>query len=414
MTVVKRFAFAWLLVALAPNSSETRSVAAPVPQPELTRRVPTSAPSGPATFTPGLDGGENLARGLTEALHIRMGVETDAQAIAQNPYASHTLLDMARMCLESRGYSTVGMSREDIAGQSFRFIDPGTANLTTASFPDLLENAMNKALFLGFEEAPVVWNLFCGTDSAQDFKQASRPGVSAFTSLSTVAENASIQDGIVTDKTEYFTIETYSRKFSVTRQTIVNDDLGGLVTVATKMGQAAARTVDEVVIAQIEANPVMNEDATACFAVAHNNLLTAQGDPTVDNVGQARVAMGQQTDHNGVILGIVPQYMLCPIELEQKMLEISTLNADPIRERRDNVYRQMWQPVASPRLTDANDWYMFGNRGDAFNVAFLNGQQTPMMARDEGWSVLAAHWRVVLDFTVFPIDYRAAIKFSNT
>ena len=95
------------------------------------------------------------------------------------------------------------------------------------------------------------------------------------------------------------------------------------------------------------------------------------------------------------------------------MLELSVLNADPQRVRRDNVYRQMWQPVATPRLADANDWYMFANQGDTINVVFLNGSQAPMMARDEGWSVLSAHWRVVLDFTVMAIDWRGCLKFTN-
>ena len=56
---------------------------------------------------------------------------------------------------------------------------------------------------------------------------------------------------------------------------------------------------------------------------------------------------------------------------------------------------------------------MFGATGEHIDVIFLNGQQAPMMARDEGWSVLAAHWRVVLDFDVMAVDYRSAIKFSN-
>ena len=220
-----------------------------------------------------------------------------------------------------------------------------------------------------------------------------------------------IQDGILTDKTEYFTLQTFARKFSVSRKTIINDDLGGLNNAAFKMGQAAARTVDEQVMTYIESNPTMNETTNALFSAPHGNTLAGAID--TGTIGLARETMALQTDHNGIVLGIVPQYMLVPIQLEQEMLILSTLNADPIRERRDNVYRQMWQPVASPRLTDATDWYMFGARGDAINVAFLNGVQTPMMARDEGWTVLSAHWRVVLDFTVYAVDYRAAVKFVN-
>lgn len=357
---------------------------------------------------------EKFRAGVREALDIKVGNIKGEKAVElarQNEFAGLSTIEICRKALEIDGHRTHGLSPMDVAGAVLgRYIDPGTANLTTANFPAILEDVINKALFQGFAEAPVTWNLWAGTDSAADFKPGTRPGLSQFTSLEVVAEDAQIQDGIVNDKKEGFQVETYARKFSVTRQTLVNDDLAALASIAGRMGQAAGRTVDEQVYAYVESNPTMTE-VTNLFAVGNGN----QGSGAIDvaNIGAARVAMGKQTDSNGVLLGIVPQYMVVPLELEQTMLELSTQNTDPVRERRDNVYRTLWQPVATPRLTDANDWYMFGATGDHINVVFLNGQQSPMMARDEGWSTLAAHWRVVLDFTVMAVDYRAAYKYAN-
>ena len=394
-----------MIGALAPEYA-AQPLAKPVPQPQISA---------------GLDASENMRAGITAAFDIKAGNlkgEDARQAGQGNPYLGLSIIETGRKMLEAGGVRTHGMSPLDVAGallEGSRYIDPGTANLTTANFPAVLEDVINKALFRGFEEAPVTWNIWCGTDSAQDFKPGTRPGLSAFTSLAVVAENAAIADGIVNDKKEAFQIATYARKFSVTRQSLVNDDLAALANIASRMGQAAGRTVDEQVYAFVDANGNMTEDGNPLFdATNHSNLdATVNAEPSTENIGKVRVAMGKQTDTNSVILGIVPQYMVTPLELEQKMLEISTLNADPIRTRRDNVYRTMWTPVSTPRLASARSWYMFGGMGDTINVVFLNGQQSPMMARDEGWSTLAAHWRIVLDFTVMAVDYRAAYKFSN-
>ncbi len=369
----------------------------------------------------GEDGGEKALRAMQEAVDFRAGVDKADDAVSRargNEYSGLSLVELARKHLELIGIDTRGMSPMDVAGAALghgadigaRYIDPGTANLTTTNFPAILANSMNKALFQGFDEAPVTWNIWCGTDSAQDFKPGTRPGLSQFTSLAVVAENAAIADGIMNDKAEGFQIETYARKFSVTRQTLVNDDLAALANTANRMGQAAGRTVDEAVYTYLESNPTMTEVANL-FAVGNGN----QGSGAIDvaNIGNARVDMGKQTDSNNIILGIVPQYMIAPLELEQTMLELSIQNTDPVRVRRDNVYRTLWTPVATPRLTDTNDWYMMAGQGDTINVVFLNGQQSPMMAQDEGWSTLAAHWRVVLDFDVMAVDYRGCWKSVN-
>lgn len=409
-----------LILALA--GEPATPLARSVPQPELSRpaiRMPTPMEPQNMRISAGSETQtEHFYRDLEQAFDVRARnlAEKDAK---DNPFLGLSCAELARMSLEQHGISTRSMTPLDVCGQVLtRFIDPGTANLTTASYTAVLENVLNKALFRGFEEAPVTWNRWCGTDSSPDFKQGSRPGVSQFTSLAEVAENAQIQDGITTDKKEVFQVRTFARKYSITRQALVNDDLAALSDTAAKMGQAAGRTVDEQVYAFIVANGNMNEDSNPLFDAAnHNNLVSAAGAPSTDNISTARTNMGRQTDWNNVILGIVPQYMVVPLELERVMLELQSvitgLDPDATSQMRDNVYRTMWEPVATPRLSDANDWYMFGQRGQAINVVFLNGAQRPMMARDEGWSVLAAHWRVVLDFDVMAVDWRAAIKFTN-
>ena len=384
---------------------------------------PLSQPVQPA-IQAGADEREKNQRGIVEALEYKMGALNDEERAEarKSEFFGMTTTELGRVFLERGGVSTRGLDGTGIAGVLLtRYIDPGAANATygvSGYFPDLLENIGNKRLFQGFQEASVTYPLWTGSVSSADFKPGTMPGLSHYPDLTETAENDAIVEGRLDDKKEPFQVVTYASKYALTRQALVNDDLNGFGETARKMGIAANRTLDSQVYSFVETNGAMTEDGFNLFDdVNHNNAKTGSGEPDTDVVREAREVMGKQTDWNTLnptVLGIVPQYMVVPIELEEPMLRISTLNADPIRERRDNVYRQMWEPVSTPRLASATQYYMFGQRGEHINVVYLNDQRSPMLARDEGWSVLAAHWRVVFDFDVMAADWRSAIRFNTT
>lgn len=374
-------------------------------------------PGPVADVVPGEDASDKFARAAEDAIMIRAGLATDEEVTAghDNPYRGHTLAELARSHLALHQVDTAGKSPQDVIGICMaRAIDPGTANLDTTDFTEILENVMNKGLFRGFDEAVRTWDQWCSTNSVSDFKAYTRPGLSQFTSLALVAENGAIADGIMVDKKEGGALATFARKLSLTREAMVNDDLAAFAGNAQKMGEAAQRTIDEQVYTLLESNPVMTEDATALFDnLGHGNNPVAGAPPTEALITDAKVAMAAQVDQNSILLDLRPRIMLVPIALEETAIKLATAEFSPdgaANPFEPNSVRNTFVPVASGRLTSAVAWFMLGTRGQTCEVNFLNGQRNPSLERDEGWSTLAMHWRVWIDFDPLFVDWRAAFK----
>lgn len=358
---------------------------------------------------------ERAGPGMVMALLEKSGIKVDQDEIKGNQYRGWSIIDVATESLRLGGVDIRGMSREQIAKAAIqqRAISPGTPNYQTSDFPAVTENVLTKIVFDGFMEAPRTWDRWCSVGSAPDFKAFTLPHISAFSSLPVVAEAAAYQDGTLLDKKEPGQLVKHGALLSLTWEAMVNDDMAMFARNAAKMGEAAQRTIDEEVYALLISNPTMTEDATALFAVGHNNTSALALDKA--GIVTVRTAMARQVDSNSIVLGIVPSYMLVPPELEDTANELAGaewLVAASGTAQVVNTVRNTFVPISTPRLTEAVDWYMTGRVGQAFEVVFLNGQQAPTLERDQGWDIDSIHHKVRIVFDVVVPDWRA-MYFAN-
>lgn len=88
-------------------------------------------------------------------------------------------------------------------------------------------------------------------------------------------------------------IETFARKIGVTRQVLVNDDLGASADLARRMEQAAAETEAKVMVELLEGGtgngPTMS-DGKALFDADHGNKAAAGAAISGDSFSEARLA----------------------------------------------------------------------------------------------------------------------------
>ncbi len=192
------------------------------------------------------------------------------------------------------------------------------AAMTTSDFPALLANTAGKALLLGYENEPASHRIWTRETFARDFKQQSRVALSEAPELVEKPEAAEYTAGSLTDRGESFKLVTYGRMLIITRESLVNDDLGGFTRQPQAFGASAARKEADVVYALLTSNPTMG-DGTALFHATHGNLMTAA---TLDVTGlsAARAAMRKQKGPNGGYLNPVPRYLLVPAALETTAL----------------------------------------------------------------------------------------------
>lgn len=350
---------------------------------------------------------------VVNALLVRAGVNVNKEvraSLGANPYRGHTLLDIARASLQRIGVSTDGMDKMAVVAAAF--------TQSTSDFPVLLENTMHKTLQAAYAVAPLTWTQFCAVGTVSDFRAHNRYRAGSFGNLDSLNElgefkNKSIPDG----EKASITAGTKGNIINLSRQMIVNDDLGAFVGLASNLGRAAARTVEADVYTMLALNgglgPLLSDGKTL-FHADHKNL-TAGAAITMDAIEADRVAMASQKDVGGNdYLSLRPSAILLPIGLGSKARTLNTSQYDPDalnKLQKPNVVAGLFQNVVdSPRI-EGTRRYLFADPMEApvLEVAFLDGQQEPYLEQEVGFTVDGSRFKVRLDYGMAAIDYRGAV-----
>jgi len=246
-----------------------------------------------------------------------------------------------------------------------------------------------------------------------DFKQNSRIRLGSFNSLDVIPEGGEYTSGSFGEEKETIQAQTKGKMISLTRQMIINDDLNGFMRIAGMMGRAAARTVGNDVYGIITDNAALF-DGTALFHADHNNLAASGAAPTIVTLGAARTAMRKQMDpDSNDYLDIRPTIIVCGVELEDTINTLMASETDPSQanSRKPNIFRRAFKVIADPRL-DATEWYLFANPSEVptLEIAFLDGNQTPYLESQQGFTVDGTQWKVRLDYGTTGNDFRGGYK----
>ncbi|MFD2112577.1 prohead protease/major capsid protein fusion protein [Thiorhodococcus fuscus] len=332
--------------------------------------------------------------------------------LSGNPFRGATLLQIAERSLRAIGINPDGMDKLAIVGRAFQ---------STSDFPVLLEEAIHKTLLNAYRTAPDTWSRFCKTGTASDFRAQNRYRVGSIGNYDTLGEHGEFKRKAIPDgERSSITIGTRGNIIGVTRQVIINDDLGALTDLAMWLGRAGKRTIEASVYSALAENggagPTMN-DGKALFHADHGNVeATTVGAPSMATFEASRIKMAQQMDISGLdYLDIRPSIWLGPLGLGGEARTVNDAQYDPdtaSKLQRPNKVRGIVSDIIdTPRLS-GTPWYLFADPMDAavLEVAFLDGQQEPYTETKDGWDVDGAEIKARLDFGVAAVDYRGAIK----
>lgn len=348
-----------------------------------------------------------------QSLLVRSGVEQDPKVragMSGNPYRGSTLLDLAKASLARAGIKTDGMGKMEVVAAAF--------TQGTSDFPVLLENTMHKALQAAYAKAALTWSRFCATGSVSDFRAHNRYRTGSFGSLDPVNElgeftNKTIPDG----EKASITAGTKGNIINLSRQAIINDDLGAFVGLSAMLGRAAARTVEVDVYAMLALNgglgPVL-ADGKTLFHADHGNITTPAA-IAMAALDADRVAMASQKDVSGNdFLDLRPAVLLVPIGLGGTARSINEAQYDPDtpnKLQKPNVVNGLFRDIVdTPRLSGTRR-YLFADASEApvLEVAFLDGAQEPYLEVKDGFDVDGARYKVRLDYGVAGVDFRGAV-----
>lgn len=328
-------------------------------------------------------------------------------------YRGMTLMEIGRDLLERRGVRSRGLSKSEVAGAMLGLETRGGLH-STSDFPLILANVANKTLRSAYEAAPQTFKGFSRQTSNPDFKTIARTQLGDAPSLEKVNESGEFKRGTVGEAREQYALATYGKVVAVTRQTIINDDLGAFTRLPEMFGRAAADLESDTVWGILTGNPAMGDGVTL-FHATHGNLAGAGAVISVPTLGEARAGMRKQKGLNGRFINVMAKYLLVPAAIETTAEQFVTQTNIIYTKSSDyNPFANKLQVVAEPRLDAASaiSWYLAADPAqiDTIEYAYLEGQEGVYLESRVGFDVDGVELKARLDFAAKAIDWRGFWK----
>lgn len=296
------------------------------------------------------------------------------------------------------------------------------AAFSTVSLPGILGNVANKELLQGYMEDDQTWREVAVIKSVSDFKTVTSYRLLDNMTYEKLGAGGKIKGGTIGEESYTRQADTYAKMFSLTRQDIINDDLGAFDDLRSRLGRGSARKLREVFWTTFLSN------ASTFWTTAKTNYIEgATTNLGTDGVGLGLAVKAYRTRTSpsadgGKRLGGMAKTLLVPPELETTAdLLYTARNVGNVKVSDGNTHAGKYAPIVATELSDsaytgysATAFYLLGDKGEVGSpvvVSFLNGQESPTVeTSDADFDTLGVQFRGYHDFGCDQAEYLAGIK----
>lgn len=293
------------------------------------------------------------------------------------------------------------------------------AGFSTTSLAGILGDSANKSLMAAYRSVDSVARVIAKKLTVNNFLTHTGYRLTGDPTLLQVGEDGELKHMKLGESSFTYRVETYGRIFGITRQMMVNDDLGAFMEVPRRIGRGAALALEKAFWTLVLAN-------TGNFFHANNsNLITAV--LASAGLGTAVQTFRKLVDADGNPIAVMPRYLVVPPELEVTADELyASTNVNTggastaAKQPNKNIFAGKYEPKVSPYISNASftgqsatQWMLFGDPADvaAFGIAYLNGVENPVVEDAPLPShILGQAWRGYIDFGVCQVDAKGAVK----
>lgn len=339
--------------------------------------------------------------GMSQALMAQLR-RKEPESDKARPYMDNSLVEMAALCIDHKGPIRSAGDKIDV------FM---AASHSRSDFTGIFENALNKALLDRYTVADPTYRMISRNRNFKDFRTHPMVRSGDFPKLQPIAENGEIKFGTFGEKRETAILSSYGSGLRISRQMMIDDDLGAIDDMVGDYGSMVADFEEETFYSFMAAAS-LSSDSTALFHANHNNLAGSGTAITVAALAAGRAAIRKQTTIDGKKMNMAPSILLVgpDKETEAEQLVASIVANDSVKV---NPFSGRLRVIVSAQIT-GNTWYLFadpGRSGGACLVhGFLDGAAAPRVRTDEpfgqqGWAMTVEH-----DFGTGVIDFRGAYK----
>ncbi len=288
----------------------------------------------------------------------------------------------------------------------------------------LISQAGSKFLNAGFGMSKQTWKQVSDQRQVQNFKQHTCFRLTSDLEYEQLAPGGEIQHG--TAGQESFTVQasTYAKMFSITREDIINDDLGAFDDVQRRLGLGAAQAIDKA----FWTTWLGAADDGDFWTADRGNYAVVGAGLTTDTLALAVKAFRDLPTPDGSTyhhLDLEPARLLCGPSLEPYALQL--YNSSEIRDTNSsskyataNIWENRFNPVIESRLENSaytgystTNWWLCADPKvlASATVATLNGKLEPTVeTADADFSTLGIQLRGYHDFGIAMSEYRASTQ----
>lgn len=353
------------------------------------------------------DESDTRRTGMEQALVATMTNARDVQGPGRQFMGPRKLADLAAMYTGRTGRWE----------NPQRVIEMAFGGHSTSDFPAVFENALNKRLAAAYQAAEPTYRAIAERIDFTDARPHSIAAIGDWPSLLPVGENGEIKSGTVSDKKESVSLVAYGRKFHISRQMMINDDLASIDRMLSTRGRAVAASEDkfffEMLLSGASADgPTMLETTRQLFNATDGTKAAAAAAITPAAIAKGYEALrGRKgVGADGTYLALTPSILLTgpakEFEAAQLLAPIQAAAVGNV-----NPYVGKLQQVTAPHIT-GNAWYLLANPADApiLMYGYLSGESGPRMRMDEPFGQQGVGYSVEEDFGCGATDWRGGYK----
>lgn len=274
------------------------------------------------------------------------------------------------------------------------------AAFSSADIPNVLSNVAHKFVLAGFGAVGDEWRRISRAVPVVDFKAVKGVRLVMGGLLKSLAKGGELQHVDLSDEARSVQAATKGSIVGITREDLINDDLGVLALIPERFGQMAGRTINKDVFGALSTT-ASDYGANTSGALAVGTLATAYG-----------LALAIK-DANGDPIGAIPNRILCSPSnyvtarnIYQSEFIVSGASG---KTPASNEMRGLLEAVTSPFLSGTKYW-LFNDAFPLVDVAFLNGNQAPVVeTANADFHQLGIEMRCYFDYGASAGELKAAV-----
>lgn len=332
------------------------------------------------------------------------------------------LKQLMLIAAQDRGYSAGNSFEVNIDVQRAAFGMTASRQINASGFSTIdisviLSNVANKFLRQGWDAVDMTPLRIAAVRPVNDFKTITTVSLTGDLQFDKIGASGEIKHGTLGETAYSNKADTYARMLSITRQDIINDDMGALTSVPRRLGRGAGLKLNDIFWSKFLNN-------SAFFTTARKNVNEGVANMTVGGLTATETIFMDQVDPDGKPLGIMPALLVVPTPLKVSantlMRSERLITGENATLGEANPYAGRFQVESSPYLSNASytgnssiAWYMLANPAELpmIEIAALFGRVEPVVeTADADFNVLGVQMRGYSDVGVELQEYRAAVR----